>query len=335
MRRRGIALVLSAGLLLAPVLAGCGGGGGGHRPSSSPKSAATNPLTGEPGRPSGPVLGIKVDDTAAGRPQFGLGSADLVYVESAEGGLTRLIAIYASHRPGAVGPVRSVRSSDPEILGPFGPMALGFSGGSTGVLDTFGASALVDASVDAHPKPYHRESGRRAPYNLVVDVGALSGEIGKLGKAAGVRDIGLHWASHGPSGSAPRVSRFTVTMGNTRVEFGWDSSAGRWVRRQDGRTVTGADGKPVTTGNVLVQFCSVTPDFTDIDQAGHPAPFTHAVGSGRAVLFRDGRMIEGTWRRASASDRTRYTDRDGAELALRPGGAWVVLAPTGSPLDTG
>lgn len=333
MRRRGIALVLSAGLLAAPVLTGCGGGSDGHKPGSSSKSAATNPLTGESGRPSGPVLGIKVDDTDPGRPQFGLGSADLVYVESAEGGLTRLIAIYASRRPDKVGPVRSVRSSDPEILGPFGAMALGFSGGATGVRDTFAASRLVDASVDAHPGPYHRENGRRAPYNLVVDVRALSGQVGK---AAGPRDVGLRWAAHDArTGPAPKVNQFTVTMGGTRVEFGWDSSAGVWVRRQGGKAVTGADGKPITTRNVLVQFCTVTPDFTDIDQAGHPAPFTHAVGSGRAVLFRDGHMIDGNWRRNAESDRTRYTDQKGSELALRPGGAWVVLAPTGSPLDTG
>lgn len=335
MRRRGIALVLSGCLPLAVALAGCGGGNGkgNGNGSSEPKPSATNPLTGESGRPSGPVLGVKIDDTDPGRPQVGLGAADLVYVESAEGGLTRLIAIYASHRPDAAGPVRSVRTSDPEVLAPFGPMALAFSGGATAVLDTFRGSPLVDASIDAHSDAYRRDSGRRAPYNLMVDVGKLSGQVDK---AAGVRDIGLHWAADNKGmGSAPKVSRFSVNVGSTPVAFAWDASTSMWVRQQGGKAETGADGKPIATRNVIVQFCQVTPDLTDVDQAGNPAAFTHAIGSGRAVLFRDGRMVDGNWHRDKAADKTRYTDRSGAQMALRPGGAWVVLAPTGSPLDIG
>jgi Protein of unknown function (DUF3048). len=332
-RRRGLALILSAGLPVV-VLVGCGGGGdgGGESQSPSPKPAATSPLTGLPGRPSGPVLGIKVDDTGPSRPQAGLNEADLVYVESSEGGLTRLIAIYASRRPDAVGPVRSVRTSDPDILAPFGPMALGFSGGATGVLDTFRASPLVDASFDAHPDTYRREPSRPVPYNLLVNAGTLSGQVAK---AAGARDVGLRWADKDERlDSARQVTRFSATMGNTRLSFNWDAEAGVWVRQENGKAMVGADGKPVVTRNVIVQFCEVTPDFTDIDQAGNPAPFVHAVGSGRAVLFRDGRMIDGRWKRDKAQDPTRYTEDD-TDLRLHPGGAWVLLAPADSPLDTG
>lgn len=321
-----VAAALAAGLSVVLVLAGCSGGS-----DSTPSNG--NPLTGLSGRPSGPVLGVKIGDTASGKPQFGLAGADLVYVELAEGGATRLIAIYASHRPDAVGPVRSVRSSDPEVLGAFGPMALAFSGGAAGVLEEFAGSSLVDASAAAHPDAYHRDPDRRAPYNLLLDVDRVSDQVSG---AAGVRDIGLVWSADEPNAdSARRVSRFTVTMGSTPVAFSWDASAGRWVRQRGGRAVTGADGEPTTTRNVLVQFCRVTPDRSDIDQAGNPAQYTHAVGDGRAVLFRDGRMIDGRWSRDDASDPTRYTDRDGDELTLRPGGVWVLLAPTDSPLDTG
>ncbi|HEY9388713.1 MAG TPA: DUF3048 domain-containing protein [Mycobacteriales bacterium] len=333
MRRRGIALVLTAGLAVGIVLAGCGGGGGdddGGSPSPT-QPAETNPLTGLPGRPSGPVLGVKVDDTNPSRPQAGLNDADLVYVEPSEGGLTRLIAIYASHRPDAVGPVRSVRTSDPDILAPYGPMALAFSGGATGVLDTFRASPLVDASFDAHPDSYRREPTRSVPYNLLVNTGTLSGRVAR---AAGVRDVGLRFADEDSRvDSARRVSRVSVTMGNTRMSFNWDDRAGVWVRQDNGRAMVGADGKPVVTRNVLVQFCEVTPDLTDIDQAGNPAPFVHAVGEGRAVLFRDGRMIDGRWKRDKAQDPTRYTEGD-TDLRLHPGGAWVLLAPADSPFDT-
>ncbi|MEN3356517.1 MAG: hypothetical protein V7637_499, partial [Mycobacteriales bacterium] len=85
-------------------------------PKPAPKPPATNPLTGRPGVPRGPVLAVKIDNTSAGRPQLGLDSADVVYVEQVEGGATRLVAVFASRYPGQVGPVRSVRNGDPELL---------------------------------------------------------------------------------------------------------------------------------------------------------------------------------------------------------------------------
>jgi Protein of unknown function (DUF3048) N-terminal domain len=63
--------------------------------SPTPKSVATNPLTGVGAPPKGPVIGVKIDDTANGRPQLGVDKADIVYVEQAEGGLTRLLAVFA------------------------------------------------------------------------------------------------------------------------------------------------------------------------------------------------------------------------------------------------
>ncbi len=94
----------------------------------------------------------------------------------------------------------------------------------------------------------------------------------------------------------------------------------------------GADGAPVATPDVLVQFCQVTLDYRDIDQAGSPAAYTHTIGGGRAVLFRDGRRLEGTWSRPALNAPTRFRTRSGADLLLKPGGVWVVLASAGGQL---
>ena len=82
--------------------------------------------------------------------------------------------------------------------------------------------------------------------------------------------------------------------------------------------------------NVLVQFCQVTVNPGDVDVVGNPSQFTHSVGSGTVVLFRDGHRIEGRWSRASAAAPTVYTDRKGKPLTLAPGGAYVVLAANGA-----
>jgi hypothetical protein len=328
-----VALAVAAGVLLTRR-----SGSGSESPAAGPSSTsppagqAVNPLTGLPGVPAGPVVAVKVDNTAAGRPQWGLNQADVVYVEQVEGGLTRLAAVYASHRPARVGPVRSVRSGDLELLAQYGPMALAFSGGAAHQLALFRGSALVDASPAAHPDTYARVGSRSAPYNLAVDLARLSRQVAD---AAGIRDVGFRWADTGPlpAGAAP-VSGFTAVVGNTPVSFRWNAAARRWQQTVAGSVVRGADGQPVSTSDVLVQFCRVTRDSRDVDQAGSPAAYTHTVGSGQAVLFRDGRRIDGTWRRPRPGDPTRFQSASGGDLLLRPGNVWVILAPTGSTLTT-
>lgn len=75
-----------------------------------------------------PVLAVKIDNASAARPQTGLESADVVYVEQVEGGLSRLMAVYATRLPESVGPVRSVREADLELLRQFDRPILAFSG---------------------------------------------------------------------------------------------------------------------------------------------------------------------------------------------------------------
>ena len=77
----------------------------------------TNSLSGRVGS-DGPILAVKIDDTAPAHPQAGLEDADIVYIEQVEGGLTRLAAIFSSKIPEVIGPVRSARISDIEILEP-------------------------------------------------------------------------------------------------------------------------------------------------------------------------------------------------------------------------
>ena len=212
-------------------------------------------------------------------------------------------------------------------------MALAFSGGAANELASFHASPLVDGSDDAHPDAYTRMDNRPAPFNLVVNLATLSRQVAS---AAPVRDVGFHWGASDPqSAQAPRASHLTATVGNTPVSFEWNAAVGRWVETVGGSPVLDMAGAPVSTRDVLVQFCQVTLDYHDIDQAGNPAAYTHSLGSGKAVLFRDGRRIDGTWTRRHLTDPTSFQVAGGQDLLLHPGGVWVLLAAAGSPLNTG
>ncbi len=86
------------------------------QPAPSPTPPPEHPFTGRPVEQRRPVLAVKIENTSAGKPQMGVRSADIVYVEQVEGGLTRLMAIFSSKLPAKVGPVRSARISDLHIV---------------------------------------------------------------------------------------------------------------------------------------------------------------------------------------------------------------------------
>ena len=73
---------------------------------------------------------MKIENTPEARPQSGLDVADVVYEEVVEGGITRFWAIFNSHAPDHVGPIRSVRRMDPDIVSPLGGV-VAYSGGTT------------------------------------------------------------------------------------------------------------------------------------------------------------------------------------------------------------
>ena len=134
--------------------------------------------------------------------------------------------------------------------------------------------------------------------------------------------------AHAPSGT----SLHTV-IGGTGVDFAWDAAAGRYYRIVDGSPQHAADGVLLTTPNVIVQFCVGYTNPNDVDVAGNPGHFTKTVGSGKVVVYRNGRQVVGTWSRPSAKAGTVLKDAKGRPIPLNPGGAWVLLVTNGAPLS--
>jgi hypothetical protein len=298
------------------------------KPKPKPVAKPVNPLTGIGAPPPGPVVAVKVDDTENGRPQVGLDKADVVYIEQVEGGLTRMVAVFSTNKP-QVEPVRSVRASDVELLSQYGGIALVASGGGGDALPTVDASALKGIINDRGGPGFSRDDSRPAPYNLSTNLAQVSGEV----KADGAKNVGFNFAA-----ADPRVARaaagvaVNTVVGSTSVSFVWDPALGRYARTVGGSRLSAADGAPIATPNVLVQLCSVSVNPGDVDVVGNPSQFTHSVGSGQVVLFRNGKRIDGKWSRPTAASPTRYTDLAGKPLLLAPGGAYVVLAANGAPV---
>ncbi|MEU9589374.1 DUF3048 domain-containing protein [Streptomyces sp. NPDC048193] len=270
---------------------------------------------------AGPVLAVKVDNAPAARPQKGLDAADVVYVEPVEGGLSRFMAIYATRLPESVGPVRSARESDLELLRQFDRPALAFSGAQSKLLPLIDRAPLRPEPQDRAPDAYVRDDARPAPHNLYLRPDRLlPSPPGATALTTGYR------YGDAPEGGRAEPSR-TVRYPAASFTFTWSPSTGRWLIAMDGGPVPAAGGGRPEPATVVVQHVKVRASaFRDF--LGNNSPYVESVGSGEAEVLRDGRSYDVTWKRGAAEEGTVFTAEDGTPVNLAEGPVWVVFTRT-------
>ncbi|MBB1256156.1 DUF3048 domain-containing protein [Streptomyces alkaliterrae] len=278
-----------------------------------------SPYTGLAATP-GPVLAIKVDNSVRARPHTGLAEADLVYVEKVEAGMSRLMAVYASRRPPVVGPVRSARESDLELLKQFGRPALAYSGVQKKLQPHIDRDTVFAVPQERHRGPYFRDQSRRAPHNLYVRPDDV---LPYAPHASHSADIGLRFGPVPPGGFPRREA--AVQYRAARTSFTWSPREGRWLAFFDDRPAMGTDGRQLGASTVVIQYVTMRPsDFSD--SAGHVTPFIETVGSGRALVLRDGRGYVTRWDRPRPGAGTTFTRLGGRPMLFARGQVWIVYA---------
>ncbi|MER6960775.1 DUF3048 domain-containing protein [Streptomyces sp. NPDC000618] len=309
-----------AGTLAISLAAGCTTSREPSKDDGRSASKQQNPSgTASPTTGVGSVLAVKIDNAPGARPQTGLDSADIVYVEQVEGGLSRLMAVYATALPEAVGPVRSARESDLELLRQFEQPLLAFSGAQGRLLPLIDRAPLDAVTPEDASGAYVRGADRAAPHNLYLRPSRL------LPSAPGAAALttGFRYGA-APSGGEAATSR-TVRYPAARFTFTWSESRARWLVATDGAPTVSADGRRTAPATVVVQYVKVRASgFQDF--LGNNTPYTETVGSGKAEVLRDGRAYDVNWTRATAADGTDFTTADGKPVAFAPGQVWVVLA---------
>ena len=159
------AVVVLAGLV-AGVLLALRGGGQAQRASATPPHTSQqlrSPFTGEPVPSMNRVLAVKIDNIVNARPQSGLTHADILYVLPVEGGLSRFLAIFSSHYPPAIGPVRSAREDDLQLLRQFGRPAFAYSGATPALLPYIHRAARIVDLYAGATRGYYRDNSRTPP----------------------------------------------------------------------------------------------------------------------------------------------------------------------------
>ncbi|MFE7836685.1 DUF3048 domain-containing protein [Streptomyces sp. NPDC057474] len=316
-RRRGTTAALLATLTAAALLAGCTVTGPGGDDERGRGDSRRDDQVSAP--PVGSVLAVKIDNVSAARPQTGLDAADIVYAEQVEGGLSRLMAVYATTFPKTVGPVRSARESDLELLRQFAEPTLAFSGAQGKLLPLIDRAPLHAETPEDADGAYFRGDENPVPHNLYLRPGKLIDSP----PGADALTTGFRYGP-APADGTPEDSR-TVRYPAARFTFTWSDDSRRWEVSMDGTPAITTDDIRVAPATVVVQYVTIR-ESRFHDYLGNNTPYTETVGSGRAEVLRDGKVFDADWERKTPTDGTAFTTTDGKPMNFAEGQVWVVYA---------
>jgi hypothetical protein len=288
-----------------------------------PKSAEHNVLSGREGI-NGPVLVVKIDDTNAAHPQIGLEDADVVYIEQVEGGLTRLAAVFSSLIPERVGPVRSARISDIDIVKQYGRVAFAYSGAQKKLLPVIEAANIQNLGAQSQPPSiYTTDPNRVAPVAMVLRADLLMAKIiEKNYQITTAKNVGWSFGD-APEGGKPTQS-VIMHWPAARYSAEWSQSESRWLLSHNSTLDVADSGKTLGPTTLVIQMVSIT-DSEYHDKVGGVTPFSQTVGNGRGFILRDGKTFAALWNRPTDADGTTWTLADASEVRFAPGQIWVAL----------
>jgi hypothetical protein len=166
---------------------------------------------------------------------------------------------------------------------------------------------------------YFRDPNRVAPYNLYAHTRQLLREAPQGSRA---HDIGFRFGPPPPGGKTTRSASVSYPAASFR--FTWSAAQGRWLVSMDGSPARTTDGGPLGPATVVIQHTMVrTSRFLEY---GKPPPYAESIGSGTAVVLRDGKAWTTHWSRPDANGGTTFTTASGRRMTFGPGQVWVVLA---------
>ncbi len=270
------------------------------------------------------VLAVKIDDTKQARPQIGLTEADVVYIEQVEAGVTRLAAIYSSRLPEQIGPIRSARISDIELLEQYGKVAFAFSGAQSKLRPVINSANLFNVGAEREGiAVYSRDKERRAPWNMILNTRELIARIEKRGlDVALASNRGWNFSKKSESGA--EIISAQMNWPAARYEISWSKDYSGWAITHDGTSKDDARGVPIVASTFIAQVVSIS-DSEYGDKFGGRTPLVATVGAGKAFVFRNGRVIVGTWNRPTAQDGTTFTTEEGEEITFARGQIWFAF----------
>jgi len=309
---------IALGLLLSLLLTSCAA-----ISNVLPEAAVTNAISGREGI-NGPVLVVKIDDTTQAHPQVGLEDADVVYIEQVEGGLTRLAAVFSSVIPQRIGPVRSARISDIEILAQYGRVAFAYSGAQRKLLPVIASANLQDLGAQRQsPTIFTTDPNRIPPYAMILRADLLMEKIAENNyQIDSAKDVGFKFGEL-PEGGA-LTDKAVMHWPAATYSATWSKEDSRWLLSHNNSINYAESGVVLGPTTLVIQMVSIIPSEYK-DKVGGVTPLSQTVGTGKAYVLRNGQRFVTTWSRQSSEAGTTFTFADGTVMNFDPGQIWIAL----------
>jgi len=309
-----ITVAMSLGLAIA-TLAGS--------PISVNAEGGPSPLSGLPGGEGKPVVMVKYGNSRPDRPHYNLNQADLIYVEEVEWGLTRIAAMFNTKFPSVVGPTRSARISDLELLEQFTNPGLAYSGANDVLLKAIRKSQSISLSPSDRSSFYYRNLSKAAPHNQLL---RLSSMMAKETKVGAIKDVGLTFNA-APATGGTKTTYFQAAWSSARVSGSWTGKS--WTISFDGSIHRDAVNKSFLTPKTIVLQYVERKETKYGDKFGGKTPLLKTVGSGRAIILRNGQSFDGTWSRPTSEAGTIFSVAN-SQFAFDVGQVMIVLVDGGA-----
>ena len=319
----------------ASITSGSSSGSSDQSPETS-EVAATEPdfrmpLTGTPLAsadeiPNRPALAVKMPNNRQALPQTGLNEADIVFEEIINDGFTRFAAVFHSQGSDPVGPIRSGRAQDVDILSNLNSPLFAWSGGNPGVTKVVNNSSLTSLSyVGGYANAYYRRDGRGgAPHNLFSSTETL---WDLTPDEFQVPPQIFPYMLPGETAAGDSASIVEIELDSILARWDYDETTNRYLRSEYGEPHMSELTGQVWADNVVVMLVEYRQSPID-----SKSPEAVTVGSGQVLVFTDGVVRVGAWQRSSNTDSWNlYTDETLSEpLGLSDGRTWVEL-PRNNP----
>ena len=271
----------------------------------------------------GPLIVVKIDDTDQAHPQEGIDKADLVYIEQVEGGLVRLAAFFSTEIPERIGPVRSARISDLDILAQFGKVAFFYSGAQSRFLPLIDQANLHNLGAQRESsKLYTRDPNRFAPFDMILIGSEIKNRISDLDVATAEN---IAWSFGDLSNTGDSISSVKVKWPAANYVANWNGKS--WDLLHNGKANVTSDGIQISPSTFIIQKVVIT-DSEFKDKTGAVTPLSVTVGEGEGWVLRDGLAIKAKWNRPDPQSGTTWSDFEGNEIKFAPGQIWIALTDT-------
>ncbi len=280
-------------------------------------------------------VGIMIENAAFGgvRPQSGLAQALVVYEIIVEGGITRLMAVYAGESADEIGPVRSARDTYLEFASEL-QSVYGHAGGSFSALqalDSFSEEVVDLDALSGDGKYFYRKDTNYAPHNLFTSTHYL--DLMLRDKELEVEAEFEPWkfTDSDPSQEEDKIDYIKVDFSapSYLAEWKYNTDENYYERWNGGIAHVDANtGDVLTAKNIVVQ--SVDEGWNIEGKGRINFPVT---GQGEAHIFNDGKVTQATWKKEDRTSRTKYYNEQEEEIEFVRGNSWVEILPVTSSLE--